>query len=228
MCASMVSAGSRRKNRRVTVSSCLFFILLVVSIGIPHLVFSQSHDEKPAKDAVDDIMSRLVKISEHGDLKDDRFFGEAMGIKMIGYPSQKVPFSYYACGISPEPISSVIRYRYIETPDFLVKSNADASKAPCEYQFLKKIDDSGVVIQSTAKLDLRPNKVCITASDVLSLFKTASYEIHQYSANSNIVAYNYNDRGLKISFMLIERPQNRSCFESIYLSQLYRGDHEHH
>ena len=210
-----VDDGGRKGRWIKGIPALALGALLMVSMGIPCLAYSQSDDEKPAEGTVDDVMSRLVKISKHGDLKDDKFFGDVMGIKMIGFLAKEAPISFYACGVSPERVGTAIKYQYVEVPWFL--GGADKGKKPCEYGYLKEINSAGEVVSAVARLNILPNKVCITKSEVDGYFKGAALERHPESQAELFDFYGKN--GIKLTLMFSLNRAYRSCVDLVMIRQ---------
>ncbi len=197
------------------ITTFMLGMLLVVFAGTPRLAFSQSSDERPAKDGVDDVMSRLVKISEHGNLKDDNFFGETMGIKMIGFSEKSTPITFYACGVSPGPVGDSIKYQYAQVPWFL--GGADKHKKPCEYGYLKEIDAAGKVTKTVARLNILPDKVCITKSEINKYFGGI---VPENNSKSTAVLYDfYGNNGIKLTLMFSLNRAYSSCVDLITIYQ---------
>lgn len=197
------------------ITAFMLGMLLVAFAGTPRSAFSQSSDERPTKDGVDDVMSRLVKISEHGNLKDDNFFGETMDIKMIGFAEKSTPVTFYACGVSPEPVGDSIKYQYAQVPWFL--GGADKHKKPCEYGYLKEIDATGKVTKTVARLNILPDKVCITKSEINKYFDGI---VSENNPSSSAVLYDfYGNNGIKLTLMFSLNRAYSSCVDLIVIYQ---------
>ncbi len=199
-------------------------LILIFNLIIINKAFSQSsteiEDSIATRDS-NDVVSKIAKISEHGDLSDDAFFARSIGVNMDQLPDKVAPFSFQTCGVTSYTESDALtrRYVYTETPRYLIEPPSGKSKNQCEFDYIKRVNGGGKISKVIAKLQINVKNVCISPEILKRYFPEIAPEpppvppklIYEFTSKS----------GIKLSFMSSMNKKHSSCIELVLFSQTY-------
>jgi hypothetical protein len=145
-----------------------------------------------APQTADEILKNIRAIVDHGDLADEQFYAEKLGVVMKGTEIGVITFPDKLCGLAmgftrKREIGQL--FYYSDIPWYF--SQFDGRRADCGRPYTKVFASKGLIrVFGTVVVDHK--KICISESDVKRFFRSGKY-VHdrgifemQYPANSVI------------------------------------------
>jgi hypothetical protein len=171
------SVKEKHKDLRKRIISCLvvaafnFHPLIAKADG--GLVVSAITASPPQ--AADEIVKNIRAIADHGDLADEQYYAEKLGVVMVGNEIGSVAEPDSPCGlgvVSKRERMIEQQFYYKDVPWYFTSWFGRNQR--CDRPYAKAFLSNGL-IEVVASLMIDAKKVCVTQDDLKKYFKTAEY-----------------------------------------------------
>jgi hypothetical protein len=203
------------KLKRSSVSKRIAMGLFATALNVHSIValadasIAGGQSIPPPKDA-DEIVKNLRDIIDHGDLADEQYFADKLGVVMkggeIGWMTVPIP-----CGGTSDPYSHERkleqRFGYIDVPWYFDEHFGRSSR--CDQPYVKEFLSNGLISVS-GQVNINTDRVCVTQNDLKKYF-----EAGDYSSRGRGFIMKYIYRGRNSIFLTIWSTFNKSQCASL-------------
>jgi hypothetical protein len=197
---SFCSQSARAEQSEISTTKGIPPLLHSESSG-SHVIFSAPASDSsvtagngkiPPPKTASEILQRIREIVDHGDLADEEFYAERLGVGMVGTKLGEIRVPDKSCG--PAMGGGDVRkeigqyFYYSKIPKYF--DEYYGRRSDCDRPFLKVTKEKGVIsVSSEISIDTRA--ICILEGDVKKYFPSAIYSEYRgmmrmkYAAQNN-------------------------------------------
>ena len=178
-----LNSGSCNGEMKLKKKRAIKFVALSFIVSVFHFnSISALADTTVAGDAkipppqnVDEIVKNIRAIIDHGDLADEQFYAEKLGLVMLGGEIGPVLEPDFACGPGMASKRKRVieqRFYYKNVPSYF--SPRFGRNPVCDHPYAKAFLSNGL-IEVVGSIMIDANKMCITEDDFRGYFKSGEY-----------------------------------------------------
>lgn len=163
---------------KVSLLATVGVICLLVPMLAKATVVSGEARTAPPKDA-EEIVKNIRAIVDHGDLADEEFLSEKLGLTMTSGPIDDAMEPDFSCGLGVSSERNRIieqRFSYASVPWYF--TGWFGRNRVCDRPYVKVYLPNGLIeVVATIMVDFK--KVCVKEGDIKKYFKSATYTIER-------------------------------------------------
>ncbi|WP_321903217.1 hypothetical protein [Burkholderia cenocepacia] len=211
------SSKNVRWMRGLMFSGCLMASTVWADVGVNGGIT----DPVTPPQTIEQILTNLRELVDHGDLADVQFFANKLGVVMKGFPVQHLTIPSQGC--VRLPTHEIGQYfNYIKIPYFIEPWNVSGT---CNtYGYTKEFLSNGRVWVNTS-IDIDVKKICITEDDIKKYIPESKITIER---NRFIARYHNQDRSINaVDMTILSAPPTWTCIGGVNFYQNVKPEAEY-